>query len=158
MEIMNAAANPPLLIRPMTEADLDAVVAIENVSFPTPWKRAHFQQELTLTYSLPLVAEQHGQIVGFLCLMSLFEEAQILDVAVTPGQRGSGVAQVLIRHAEQLAREKGAHYLELEVRVSNTPARRLYQKLGYAETGIRPRYYDGKEDAVLMEKKLIEPY
>jgi ribosomal-protein-alanine N-acetyltransferase len=143
-------------IRPMNAADLDQVLAIEQASFRNPWKREHFESELSGRYSFPFVAEIHGKIVGYICLMSLFEEAQILDIAVNPDQRGRGVGLELMARAEGFAREKQAEILTLEVRASSAPAISLYERCGFRRTGIRSRYYDAGEDAVLMEKNLKE--
>ncbi|HEX9079995.1 MAG TPA: ribosomal protein S18-alanine N-acetyltransferase [Desulfuromonadaceae bacterium] len=144
-----------IFIRSMRESDLDAVLAIEEASFPLPWRRDHFLHELGAPHAFPLVAEADGALVGYLCLMSLFEEAQILDVAVDPQQRGKGVARMLMEHAFAVAREQGAEFMALEVRASNVPAIALYERLGFARTGTRRGYYEGKEDAVLMEKTLL---
>ena len=139
-------------IRPMGDEDLDAVLAIEQVSFPKPWQREHFQHEIAALYSFPFIAECAGMIVGYVCLMSLFEEAQILDITVAPEWRGKGVARVLMDHAIQMAREKGAEVLTLEVRASNVAAITLYERCGFTRTGVRSKYYEGVDDAVLMEK------
>jgi ribosomal-protein-alanine N-acetyltransferase len=150
----------PLLTKPdiraMNAADLDQVLAIEQASFSTPWKREHFESELSGSYSFPFVAEFDGKVVGYVCLMSLFEEAQILDIAVNPDQRGRGVALELMALAEVVAREKQAEILALEVRASSAPAISLYERCGFKRTGVRTKYYDAGEDAVLMEKNLKE--
>ncbi|HXE96494.1 MAG TPA: ribosomal protein S18-alanine N-acetyltransferase [Dongiaceae bacterium] len=142
------------VIRQMTATDLDAVLAIEQASFPTPWRREHFEHEIAAPHSFPFVAECNGLIVGYVCLMSLFEEAQILDIAVAPEQRGRGVARLLMDHAIMVAREKGTELLALEVRASNVAAIALYERCGFVRTGIRSRYYEGVDDAVLMEMSL----
>ena len=152
MPRMPAQTNPH--IRPMTEPDLDAVLVIEQASFPSPWKREHFQHEITAPHSFPFVAECDGIIAGYVCLMSLFEEAQILDIAVAPEQRGRGVARLLMDHSVLVAREKGAELLVLEVRASNSSAITLYERCGFVRTGVRSKYYEGRDDAVLMEKSL----
>lgn len=141
-------------IRPMSRADLDAVLAIEQESFPTPWRREHFEHEIAAPHSFPFVAENDGIIVGYVCLMSLFEEAQILDIAVSPEQRGRGIARLLMDHAISVASEKEAEVLALEVRASNISAITLYERCGFARTGIRSKYYEGVDDAVLMEMNL----
>jgi ribosomal-protein-alanine N-acetyltransferase len=143
-------------IRTMTSADLDDVLLIEQASFRTPWKREHFESELTGGYSFPFVAELDGRVVGYVCLTSLFEEAQILDIAVAPGQRERGVARALMDHACAVAREKLAEVLALEVRASSAAAIGLYQRSGFRQVGIRTNYYDSSEDALLMEKTLKE--
>jgi ribosomal-protein-alanine N-acetyltransferase len=140
----------------MTAADLDEVLAIEQASFRTPWKREHFESELTGRYSFPFVAVVDGRVAGYVCLMSLFEEAQILDIAVSPEQRGRGIALALMEHACGVARNMLAEVLALEVRASSAAAIGLYQRTGFRRTGIRTDYYDASEDAIVMEKNLKE--
>jgi ribosomal-protein-alanine N-acetyltransferase len=147
-------AQTRLHIRPMTADDLDAVLAIEQESFPTPWRREHFEHELLTPHSFPFVAESNGMIAGYVCLMSLFEEAQILDIAVAPEQRERGMARLLMDHAISVAREKKAEVLALEVRASNIAAITLYERCGFIRTGLRSKYYEGVDDAVLMEMNL----
>ena len=145
---------PETVIRPMESADLDAVLAIEQASFPVPWKREHFVHEMAAPHSFPFVAECNGVIVGYVCLMSLFEEAQILDIAIASEQRGRGIAQLLMAHAVSVAREKDAEVLALEVRSTNISAITLYERCGFVRTGVRQKYYEGVNDAVLMERCL----
>ncbi|OGU15963.1 MAG: ribosomal-protein-alanine N-acetyltransferase [Geobacteraceae bacterium GWC2_53_11] len=143
-----------IVIRPMAPADLDAILNIEQASFSVPWQREHFEHEMAAPHSFPFVAESSGSIVGYVCLMSLFEEAQILDIAVAPQQRGKGIAQLLMDHAVAVAREKKAEVLALEVRSTNSSAITLYERCGFVRTGVREKYYEGRDDAVLMEKCL----
>ena len=150
---MNKSHAP--IIRSMTSSDVDAVVTIEQASFSTPWCRDHFEHEISAPYSFPSVAEYNCTVVGYVCLMSLFEEAQILDIAVVPEQRGRGIAQLLMEHAVTVAREKEAELLALEVRASNRAAIALYERCGFVRTGIRLNYYEGRDDAVLMELSLM---
>lgn len=145
---------PLLHIRPMTEHDLEAVLAIESASYQTPWIYEHFQHEIAAAYSWPYVAVEDGSVVGYVCLMSLFEEAQILNIAVAPDQRGRGIARMLLEKALLQALEKGAEVMALEVRASNSAAISLYEQFGFTRVGIRAGYYDSVEDAVLMEKQL----
>ena len=142
------------VIRPMNKTDLNAVLAIEQDSFSTPWRLEHFEHEMAAPHSFPFVAESNGSVVGYVCLMSLFEEAQILDIAVAPEQRGRGIARRLIDHAISVARENDAEVLALEVRASNIAAITLYELCGFVRTGLRQKYYEGRDDAVLMEKSL----
>jgi ribosomal-protein-alanine N-acetyltransferase len=101
------------------------------------------------------VALDGNDLVGYVCLMSLFEEAQILDIAVAPQQRGGGIARLLMDHAIGVAREKGAEVLALEVRSTNSSAITLYERCGFVRTGVRSKYYEGIDDAVLMELKIV---
>ncbi|MEI6215505.1 MAG: ribosomal protein S18-alanine N-acetyltransferase [Desulfuromonadales bacterium] len=142
------------IIRPMTSSDLDAVLAIEQASFPHSWKREHFEHEIDSPHSFPFVAADETGVLGYVCLMSLFEEAQILDIAVSHDQRGRGVARLLLDYAFGIASGEGAEVLALEVRETNMAAIKLYEGMGFSRCGSRPRYYDGVDDAVLMEKCL----
>lgn len=153
MRTMNEPAE--ICIRPMTRADLDDVLAIEQASFLSPWRREHFLQEIHSHLSFPLVAVHGECVAGYVCLMSLFEEAQILDIAVAPSFRGRGVGRALLERAIAIAREKGAERLVLEVRESNGAAIRLYERFGFVRYFVRKGYYEGKEDALLMEKELL---
>lgn len=147
---------PKLQVRPMTEDDLDAVMVIETASYSTPWEYEHFRNEIAARFSWPYVAVEEDRVVGYVCLMSLFEEAQILNVAVLPRLRGRGVARLLLKQAFTLALEKGAEIVSLEVRASNSAAISLYEHLGFNRVGVRARYYDSVEDAILMEKHIKE--
>lgn len=150
--VMNEPHTP--IIRSMSSSDLDTVLAIEQASFSVPWCRDHFDQEMTALHSFPFVVEYNGVVAGYVCLMSLFEEAQILDIAVAPELRGRGMARLLVHHAVAVARDKGAELLTLEVRATNLSAITLYERCGFVRTGLRHKYYEGRDDAVLMEKKL----
>lgn len=140
----------------MQEKHLDDVSVIERASYATPWNREHFLNEISSRYSWPFVAVDAERVVGYCCLLCLFEEAQILNIAVTPDLRGRGIARMLLEHAFGLARDQGAEVMALEVRVSNGTAISLYERLGFMRTGIRARYYEHTEDAVLMEKPIKE--
>jgi len=138
----------------MNESDFDTVLIIEQASFSSPWHREHFLHEIAAPHSFPFVAELNGNVAGYICLTSLFEDAEILDIAVAPEQRGRGIARTLMEYAVLAAREKEAEFLSLEVRASNVAAITLYERSGFVRTGVRQKYYEGRDDAVLMEKKL----
>lgn len=141
-----------IMISPMTKEDLDEVLAIENASFPSPWSRALFVAELNSPYSFPMVAsESGGRIVGFVCPMLVVDEGHILDVAVAPNFRGKGIGALLVKKVLDECRAKGAEFVSLEVRTSNSTAISLYRQLGFIVTGQRKRYYENGEDALLME-------
>lgn len=142
-------------IRPMMVSDLDEIMTIERSSYPTPWKPEHFLQEIHSPLSFPYVATIDGKVSAYLCLMSLFEEAQIMNIAVAPERRGLGLARKLLELAIETAQSKGAENLVLEVRESNSAAIALYESFGFVRYFVRKRYYDGVEDAILMERALI---
>lgn len=140
-----------IVICPMTEADLDAVLEIEQACFPRPWTREHFSYEVNTPARFPMVALVDGYLAGYICPMLVLDEGHILDVAVSPLMRGRGIGRLLVERALLDCRERGASFVSLEVRCSNVSAISLYRALGFVETGIRKRYYENGEDAVLME-------
>lgn len=140
-----------IVICPMTEADLDAVLEIEQACFPRPWTREHFNYEVTTPACFPMVAMVDGSLAGYICPMLVLDEGHILDVAVSPAMRGRGIGRLLVERALLDCRERGAAFVSLEVRCSNVSAISLYRALSFTETGIRKRYYENGEDAVLME-------
>lgn len=141
-----------ITICPMGEADLEQVLAIENRSFPSPWSRQHFLDELSSSHSFPLSAfTADGRLVGYICPMLVLDEGHILDVAVDPVVRGQGVGRLLVERVLADCRASGASFVSLEVRPSNEAAVALYRVMGFVECGRRKRYYQDGEDALLME-------
>ncbi|MFZ3208897.1 MAG: ribosomal protein S18-alanine N-acetyltransferase [Geobacteraceae bacterium] len=141
-----------ITICPMNEADLDDILAIETASFPYPWSRTHFLDELNSPYAYPLVAFcSEGRLAGYICHTFLLDEGHIMNVAVHHDFRGRGVGSMLVERVIGECREKEAEFIRLEVRISNHPAIALYRRFGFVETGRRKLYYHGGEDAILME-------
>jgi ribosomal-protein-alanine N-acetyltransferase len=144
-----------LLIRRAGLADVTAIWAIEQLSFPTPWSRWSFLLELGQRNSYTLVAgppaPQPWQTWGYLIFWVVLEEMHILNLAVHPDYRRRGIARRLLAQGLARARTLGAELAWLEVRPSNRAARALYQSFGFKEVGRRPHYYDDtKEDALLL--------
>ncbi|GFO61431.1 ribosomal-protein-alanine acetyltransferase [Geomonas silvestris] len=136
----------------MSENDLDAVLEIESASFARPWTRDHFRDEIQSPFGIPLVALiPEGHLAGYLCLKVILDEAEILDVAVDPAQRGRGIGRLLVWHAFELCRERQVLRLGLEVRTGNREAITLYGSVGFHEVGCRKAYYENGDDAILME-------
>jgi ribosomal-protein-alanine N-acetyltransferase len=144
-------------IEPMTEDDLDAVLAIEKESFTAPWSRRMFESELRGNpFSRSFVARAHGQpaLVGYICYWVVFEELHLLNLAVHPDRRRRGLGAHLVRWALANGEKEGVRLAALEVRASNDSARRLYERLGFVLTVTRPGYYrDPVEDAWIMTLK-----
>lgn len=147
----------PIVIQPMAVDDLDGVLEIERVSFPTPWSRAAYYRELTdNTYAHYVVAKRGDEVVGYAGMWVLLDEAHVTNIAVHPRHRRRGIGEALMLQLMAIAREKGAARMTLEVRPSNKTAQKLYQKLGFVARGIRRRYYsDTKEDAIVMWKESL---
>lgn len=136
----------------MTLDDLPAVHAIERASFAVPWPDDAYRNEL-LTNRLAsyVVARAGDEVVGFAGLWVMVDEAHVTTFAVHPRWRRRGVGERLLLALVDLSLARSAREATLEVRLSNMPARRLYEKYGFRPVGIRPRYYsDNGEDALIM--------
>ena len=139
-------------IRRMTLADLDAVTAIEAATFPTPWSRKSFEEELTRNVAARyLVAEAEGRVIGYAGAWIILDESHITNIAIAEAYRGNGYGRKLTQALLQYLANLGASYATLEVRKSNLRAQNLYVSLGFQPVGLRKRYYeDNREDALLM--------
>lgn len=139
-------------IRRMTMDDLDAVAAIEAATFPTPWSKDSFRQELERNVAARyLVAEKDGQVIGYGGAWIILDESHITNIAIGEAFRGCGYGRQLTEALMQYLSNLGAAYATLEVRKSNLRAQNLYKSLGFIQLGVRKRYYeDNQEDALLM--------
>jgi ribosomal-protein-alanine N-acetyltransferase len=105
-----------------------------------------------------MVAEEAGELVGYAVLWFAANEAELGDIAVLPEERNRGLGRWILEGALREARRRGAEQVYLEVRDSNTDARRLYEKAGFETVGTRPSYYsEPVEDAILMRRRLDTP-
>lgn len=153
----NSRIENTLQIRAMRQEDLDAVQAIDQVSFSMPWSLNAYDYELNENMLSSLwVAELSLQgntplIVGMIVVWLIIDEAHIATIAVHPEYRGHGIAEELLSNALAGAIQQGMSSATLEVRANNHAAQRLYQRFGFEVVGLRPRYYrDNQEDALIM--------
>jgi ribosomal-protein-alanine N-acetyltransferase len=137
--------------RPMTLADIDAVMAIEKASFAYPWSTRFFLQELQVQCARSIVAETGNKLIGYILFWLLADEVDIHNVAVHTAFRRCGIGRALLEKVVGQAKDRGAVRVTLEVRRSNINAQRLYKSIGFLTTGIRTGYYsDNGEDALAM--------
>jgi ribosomal-protein-alanine N-acetyltransferase len=168
----------------MEPGDVPAVIAIERVSFPTPWHASSFLYELrhnTRSFfytvlkpaSQPLPGEladaeqgwfrrlrgalrpsEENRVIGYVGIRSQSTDAHIITIAIHPEWRNRGLGELLLLTALEKAVELGAAAVSLEVRPSNQVAQHLYRKYGFRFTGVRRGYYQDGEDAWLMRVRL----
>ena len=140
-----------LRIRPMSLADLPAVLEIEKECFPAPWSERIFRDVLDLDYYHFLTAILDGEVAGYCGYIRSFETADIANIAVRGSLRRSGIGEKLLRKLMDDGYRAGVERFSLEVRASNTPAIALYEKLGYRQEGLRRGYYENpREDALIL--------
>jgi ribosomal-protein-alanine N-acetyltransferase len=147
-----------ILISKASLEDLEAILDIEQVSFPVPWSRKSFEAEIQGNeFSVILAARSEvssGQtrpLVGYICFWLVFDELRFLNLAISPKLRRQGAASQLIARAIGLGFSKGTRRGLLEVRESNQAAQALYKKFGFTVYAKRKSYYTNPdEDAILM--------
>ncbi|MBC3952838.1 MULTISPECIES: ribosomal protein S18-alanine N-acetyltransferase [Pseudomonas] len=146
-----------ITFRPMTEADLDAVLKIEYAAFTHPWTRGIFLDGLK-SYEIWLMFEGSQQ-VGHGVVQVIIDEAHLLNITVKPESQGRGLGLRLLEHLMSRAYQLNARECFLELRDSNRAAYRLYERFGFNEIGRRRDYYPvagGREDALVMACTLFE--
>lgn len=140
-----------IVIDDMRPEDVPEVLAIERVSFTTPWSGTLFMNEIYKPLSLPKVARSGDKIVGYICANQVIDEGHILNVTVHPEHRGQGMAAELLRYMIGILADRGCTVIYLEVRISNEAALRMYEKAGFRIISVRKRYYTSpEEEAVIM--------
>jgi len=163
-EVGERATGLTWVDRPLTEADVAEVVAMEQVACSHPiqaWTAENYQSSLRAGYWARVRCEaESGRIVAVCVVMDGVDEAHLLNIAVHRDWHGQGLARALLDVLAERCRERGAHQLWLEVRPSNARARAVYAGAAYEEVGRRKAYYpapDGREDAIVMRLTLCPP-
>ena len=148
----------PVVIDDMTLDDIDPVQEVERSSFPVPWPVNAFRHELTQNRNARYVVARMGdRVAGYAGLWLMVDEAHITTFAVHPDLRRHRIGERLLQRLFEIAAVMSAEWLTLEVRASNLPAQKLYEKYGFRRAGVRRRYYsDNNEDALIMWTERIK--
>jgi ribosomal-protein-alanine N-acetyltransferase len=142
-------------LRPAGSSDLEAIAVIERQSFGDPWSAAEFESVLSLAHTIFLVAVSGAddEIAGYVVALAVVDEAEILNVAVSPALRSNGIGGGLLDAALAEVEKRGALSVFLEVRLSNASARALYGSRRFIEVSRRKGYYrNPSEDALVMRR------
>lgn len=135
----------------MNAAHVPQIAELEKICFNDPWSERSIASELDNRLSLWLVALDGDRVVGYVGSQSVLGETDMMNIAIHPAYRRQGIAEELVEALVEALKEKGNHCLTLEVRASNEPARKLYEKLGFSQVGLRKNYYrKPKEDACIL--------
>lgn len=140
-----------IVIRTMSERDSSAVWELEKKCFSVPWSEESIRAMFSEKGYWNLTARDDGSLVGYIGMKAVLDEADITNVAVDPERRRQGIGKMLLRGLLAKAGELGIRRIFLEVRVSNTAARALYEQAGFRTVDVRKNYYEKpKEDAYIM--------
>ena len=147
------------MIRLMQKSDLSSVAQIEKLVQSHPWNIAQFEESLA-SYQCT-VFEKSNQVVGFCILQTVLDEANLLLMAIHPNQQGQGLGYQLLDESIQMLKNNPIQIF-LEVRESNIPAIRLYEKTGFHQIDLRKNYYPNKdgsrEHAIIMVKACSDDF
>src|SRR3989454_1131818 len=152
--LMSAVLRPAPSLEPMSEADLRAVVEIEEGLYEFPWTLGNFRDSLRAGYGC-LAYRDGRQLIGYAVLLLAAGEAHLLNLSVAAHAQRRGHGRSLLEHVVGIAREREAKVLFLEVRPTNEVGRRLYTGYGFKQVGVRRGYYParrGREDALVLAR------
>ena len=143
-----------MMIEPMNASHVPQIAQLEKRCFSDPWSEKSIASELENPLSVWLVAVDGGELIGYVGSQTVLGETDMMNLAVAPEARRQGTGRALVLALVDALTEKGSHSLMLEVRVSNTPAQKLYESLGFSQVGRRPKYYvNPREDALILRKE-----
>lgn len=138
----------------MNASHVSQIAQLEKRCFSDPWSEKSIASELDNPLSLWLVAVEAGEVVGYVGSQTVLGETDMMNLAVAPEARRQGTGRALVLALVEALTEKGSRSLMLEVRVSNIPAQKLYESLGFSQVGRRPKYYvNPREDALILRKE-----
>ena len=137
---------------PFDTQHIEGLVTVEEECFNSGYARNTFEKELQNKLAFYIVALENNEVLGYAGMWNMCGSADIMNVGVRPVCRRRGIAEAMLSKLEEYCISENVSEINLEVRVGNTPARRLYEKMGYDEIAVRKGYYDGREDAVIMKK------
>ncbi|MGC2520146.1 MAG: ribosomal protein S18-alanine N-acetyltransferase [Burkholderiales bacterium] len=149
---MSAVLRSAPRFEPMAEADLEAVLGIEQGIYAFPWTLGNFRDSIRAGYSC-WVCRDARELIGYAVLMLAAGEAHLLNLSIAAQRQRQGHGRRLLDHLIEVARKHGTQLLFLEVRPSNEAAKRLYGGYGFRQVGVRRDYYPapgGREDALVF--------
>ena len=145
-------------VRMASLSDLDAIAGIEQTCSSMPWHTDSLRYDLSdhnNAFYWVAELENTSKIVAYSACRHMVDDAEIMNIAVLPEWRRIGIARQLLLIMESHARQSGLEAMYLEVRESNSPARRLYRESGYTEITFRYQYYaNNRENAIIMSKNI----
>ena len=143
-----------MIITEMTATHVPQVAELEKLCFSDPWSEKSVASELENKLALWLVALDGDTVAGYIGSQTVIDETDMMNVAVHPDYRRQGIAEALVNALVDALKARESHGLTLEVRASNEPAKKLYEKLGFFQVGRRPNYYrNPREDALILRKE-----
>lgn len=142
-------------VRIAKSSDLDDIYELDVQTFAMPWSKDALNYDiLENDNAFVIVAEYEGEFAGYADIWTVLDEADLNSIAVRVDFRRKGIGDAIMLAMTEMLSANGVATINLEVRVSNMPAIKLYKKYGFNECGVRPGYYlDNGEDALIMKRE-----
>lgn len=137
-------------IFPMTLADLEIIKDELTEKFDKFWTYGILESEIANINSRYIVAKCNEEIVGFAGLILIVDEVNIMNVVVKKEKRMHGIGNLLVKNLIKISKDLKAKSITLEVNINNKPAINLYKKFKFEEIGLRKKYYNNIDDALIM--------
>ena len=135
----------------MAECHVKDIAEIEKLCFSTPWSEGGLREELSNDNARFFVALSGGNVAGYIGSHNIVGEVYITNIAVNPSFRRQGIGEALVSYLVEISKGEGADFVTLEVRESNEPAQKLYNKKGFCVEKKKKSFYENpREDAILM--------
>ncbi len=149
----NTGINQEILIKPFSKENLEDIYRIIEENFPRPWIREQILLENIFSYKV--VLEVNNKVAGFLFGEIIYEQANILLVAISKEFQGKGYGTYLVNHFLDICKEKDVKRVFLEVSDKNKKAINLYKKAGFKKIDLRQKYYSDGSNAFVMMKEIF---
>ena len=153
LQITDAESSQDLVIVPMRRAHIRKIMPIEQQVYPRPWTPQVFVEELEqarVGKRHYLVGTIGDELVGYGGLLYVENDAHVTNIAVDPMWRSRGIATELLLDLAWEANRRGCEAMTLEVRHTNVAAQQLYRLFGFVPAGVRKKYYENRDDAIVM--------
>lgn len=140
-----------IIITKMTEEDLNSIKDNLTTEFDDFWNYNVLHQEyLNDTSSIFVATTQNHEILGFISIQIIIDEATITNIVTKKDSRNTGIGSAMLDHIINYCKTQNLKNLTLEVNEKNTSALNLYKKYNFKQTGLRKNYYNGNENAIIM--------
>lgn len=143
-----------IIVSIMTLSDLDSISNILTYEFDDFWNYSVFKSELENENSKYVVAKLNNEIIGFGGIWFSVDDIHITNIVVKKIYRNQKIGSLILNTLIDMCKNKVQKSITLEVNSNNIPAQKLYQKFGFKTAGIRKKYYNNTEDAIIMTKDL----
>lgn len=139
------------MISEMNLQDLEDIKDCLLTDFDDFWSYNILKQELENGKSKYFVAKQENEIVGFAGILLIIDQVNIMNIVVKKDKRNFGIGSLLLEEIIRYSKIHNATSITLEVNEKNIPAIKLYKKYGFKQVGLRRKYYNNEDNAILMD-------